>query len=240
LVSSLLVLSKFLYLASATLTIGHLLLLLFFVRNKEGAIKEEFLYLRKRISLFAWVWALSTIIFILATLASILDLPFSSAFDLTMLRSFLTQISLGKSLALQTIGALVVALWSSRVKKVSYGALILALSIVSISIPIFQSHSASGGSHLIAIGTLLIHVIAITLWIGGLSAIVINRWINLQSVITRYSQLALWAALSVVASGAINAWIRLHLSDAWRSTYGLLVIEKVIRSEERRVLFRSI
>jgi len=228
LVSSILVLSKFLYLASATLTIGYLLLLLFFVRNTAGEIKEEYLYLRKRISQYALVWSISTILFILATLASILDLPLSSAFDLTMLRSFLTQISLGKSLALQTIGALVVALWSSRVKKVSYGALLLALSIFSISIPVFQSHSASGGSHLIAIGTLLIHVIAITLWVGGLSAIVINRRINLQSVITRYSQLALWAALSVVASGAINAWIRLHLSDAWRSTYGLLVIEKII------------
>ena len=227
-VSSILVLSKFLYLASATLTIGYLLLLLFFVRNTAGEIKEEYLYLRKRISQYALVWSISTILFILATLASILDLPLSSAFDLTMLRSFLTQISLGKSLALQTIGALVVALWSSRVKKVSYGALLLALSIFSISIPVFQSHSASGGSHLIAIGTLLIHVIAITLWVGGLSAIVINRRINLQSVITRYSQLALWAALSVVASGAINAWIRLHLSDAWRSTYGLLVIEKII------------
>ena len=227
-VSSILVLSKFLYLASATLTIGYLLLLLFFVRNTAGEIKEEYLYLRKRISQYALVWSISTILFILATLASILDLPLSSAFDLTMLRSFLTQISLGKSLALQTIGALVVALWSSRVKKVSYGALLLALSIFSISIPVFQSHSASRGSHLIAIGTLLIHVIAITLWVGGLSAIVINRRINLQSVITRYSQLALWAALSVVASGAINAWIRLHLSDAWRSTYGLLVIEKII------------
>ena len=227
-VSSLLVLSKFLYLASATLTIGHLLLLLFFLRNEAGALKEEYLYLRNRISRFAFIWSISTIVFVLATLASILDLPISSAFDLTMLRSFLTQISLGKSLALQTTGALVVAIWSSRVRKVSYGVLILALSLFSISIPIFQSHSASGGSHLIAIGTLLIHVIAITLWIGGLSSLVINRKINLPSVISRYSQLALWAALSVIVSGAINAWIRLHLSVAWRSTYGILVIEKII------------
>ena len=227
-VSSLLVLSKFLYLASATLTIGHLLLLIFFVRNTAGSIRDEYLFLRNRIARFAWVWLFSTIVFILATLASILDLPITSAFDLTMLRSFLTQISLGKSLALQTIGALTVALSISQVRKVSHGALILVLSIFSISIPVFQSHSAAGGSHLIAIGTLLIHVIGITLWVGGLSALVINRKINLTLVISRYSQMALWAALSVVISGAINAWIRLQISDAWRSTYGLLVIEKIV------------
>ena len=125
--------SKFTYLVSATLCIGYLLVLIFFVHNHQGEIKKENLVLRKNASLAAWFWFASSSIFIIATLASVLDVSINQALDLTMLRSFVTQISLGKFLAIQSIGALLVATWVARVKRISYTSLVLILALISIS-----------------------------------------------------------------------------------------------------------
>lgn len=223
-----LAISKFTYLLSATLCIGYLLLLIFFASNYKGEIRTENLTLRKNASLAAWIWFVSSTIFIISTLASVLDVPINQALDLTMLRSFITQISLGKFLAIQSLGALLVATWVTRVKRITYASLVLILALISISAPIFQSHSSSGGSHLMAIGTLLVHVLGLVLWVGGLLAIVLSRNINKAVALKRFSQLAFWAAISVVISGVVNAWLRMNFSGAWHGSYALLLTEKII------------
>ena len=220
--------SKFIYLLSQTLTIGFLLTLTFFAINIDGKIREEHLVIRRRIFVTAWIWFATTVIFLIATLASILEIDFTNALDPTMLKSFILQVSLGKFLAIQATGALIVALCSVRLKRVTFTTLVLILALMAISAPIFQSHSASSGSHLIAIGTLMIHVIAISLWIGGLGAIILCKEIDRQSALNRFSQLAFWAAITVVISGAINGWLRMNFTAAWSGTYAILLIEKIV------------
>lgn len=227
-VDFLLTISKFTYLLSATLTIGFLLTLVFFVTNNQGAIKSEHLNLRKKASIAAWIWFGSSSVFILATLASVLDVPFSQALDFTMIRSFVTQISLGKFLALQSLGALLVANWAVKLKRITYSSLVLIIALLAVSAPIFQSHSSSGGSHLMAIGTLLVHVIALMMWVGGLCAIAINKEIDKELALTRFSQLAMWAAISVIFSGAVNAWLRMNFKGAWHGSYAILISEKIV------------
>lgn len=223
----LLAFSKFAYLLGATLSIGFLLALIFFAINQHNQIRNEYLPIRKKIEIVAWVWVISSAIFIVATLASVLDVSFTTALDTTMLRSFITQISLGKFLALQTLGALIVALSARHLTKVTYASIVLGIALTAISAPVFQSHSSSGGSHLMAIGTLLIHVIAITLWVGGLSAIVICKEIDKTLALRRFTHLALWAAISVVISGVVNAWLRMNFSGAWHGSYALIMISKI-------------
>ena len=225
---TLLVISKFLYLASATATIGYLVALVFFAKNVKGKIRSELLAVRKRIAFLTLLWFTSTLIYIVASLASILDISFGKALQFTMLRSFVTQINLGQYLAVQAIGALTISFFVSRVQRVTYGALLLILALAAIAAPIFQSHSAASGSHLLAIGTLLIHVIAISLWVGGLFAILATKELERNIALERFSQLAFWAAITVVISGVANAWLRMDSVSAWKSSYGLLIIEKVI------------
>ena len=166
-----LTLSKFTYLLSATLTIGFLLAIIFFAKNFHGHIRENHKTLRSKAGIAAWIWAAATVIYIVATLASVLDVSLLEALDFTTLRSFITQISLGKFLAIQLLGAVIVAIWVKRCQRITQATLVLLLALVALSAPIFQSHSASGGSHLMAIGTLLVHVVAITMWVGGLIVI---------------------------------------------------------------------
>lgn len=227
-VDFLLTISKFTYLLSATLTVGFLLTLVFFVTNNHGAIKAEHLSIRKKVSIAAWIWLGSSMVFILATLASVLDVSFSKALDLTMIRSFVTQISLGKFLALQSFGALLVATFGAHIKRITHSCMVLIIALLAVSAPIFQSHSSSGGSHLMAIGTLLVHVIAIVMWVGGLSAISLLRNIDKKNALPRFSQLAMWAAIVVIISGSINAWLRMNFKDAWRGSYAILISEKIV------------
>ena len=227
-VDLLLVISKFVYLLSATLTIGFLIAIVFLANNQNGLIRNEHKNLRNKVTVAAWVWVVSSALFILATLASVLDVGIGAALDFTMLRSFTTQISLGKFLAIQTIGALSVALLISRINRITYATLILIIALMSLSAPVFQSHSASGGSHLVAIGTLIVHVLAISMWVGGLLAILLSQELNKNLALQRFSQLALWAALAVVSSGLINAWIRMNFSGAWQGAYAILILEKIL------------
>ena len=227
-VEIILTLSKFIYLLSATLTIGFLLAIVFFAKNLHGKIREEHKTLIAKAGLAAGVWSAATAVFIVATLASILEVSLIDALDFTSLRSFVTQISLGKFLAIQMVGAAVVAAWIRSSERITQVALVLLLSLISVSSPIFQSHSASGGSHLMAIGTLLVHVVAITMWVGGLIVIVISPELDKKLALTRFSRLAFWAAFTVVVSGAVNAWIRLNFSGSWKSSYAVLLSIKVI------------
>ena len=223
-----LIISKFLYLLSATLTIGFLLAISFFTKNQNGLIRIENLNLRKKAAITSWIWASSSALFIVATLASVLDVGIGSVLDLTMLRSFVTQISLGKFLALQTLGAIIVAIVIKRTRRISYATLLLLIALISLAAPIFQSHSASGGSHLVAIGTLIAHVLALSMWVGGLLAILLSNELDRQISLQRFSKLASWAAITVVTSGAINAWIRMNFSGAWKGSYAILIAEKIV------------
>lgn len=222
-----LTLSKFIYLLSATLTIGYLLSTVFFAKNLHGRIREEHEPLQNKAAKAAWTWSATTAIFIVASLASVLDVSLNAALDITTLRSFTTQISLGKFLTFQMLGAALVAIWIKFCKKITQATLVLILSLVAVSAPIFQSHSASGGSHLMAIGTLLVHVVAITMWVGGLIVIVISPELDKKLALERFSRLAFWAALSVIISGVINAWLRMNFSGSWQGSYALMLSTKI-------------
>ena len=104
----------------------------------------------------------------------------------------------------------------------------MIISIVGLVAPVFQSHAASGGSHSLVIGSLVIHVVGLSMWVGGILAIAMLSDTDRPIAVPRFSQLALWAAISVVFSGAVNAWARLNFTSAWNSAYAYIVIAKVV------------
>ena len=220
--------SKSIYLFSATLTVGFLLALTFLSPNSKGLIRSETQVIQSRIRLLSLIWLVSTLVFTVATLAEILEVSFFAALDSTSLRSFLTQISLGRFLAFQAIAALIIAIFSAVTKRVTHLVLLLITALAGIASPVFESHSASGGSHLLATGTLIVHVLALSLWMGGLAAILLNRELNKELALQRFSVMTFWVAISVVSSGAINGWLRMNFAAAWSGAYANLLIVKII------------
>jgi putative copper resistance protein D len=225
---NLLEISKFLSLASGITTIGLLLAIAFFLNDVEGKLGETAKALRNTTSIAALIWAITTGALIVATLANILGTDLSGALDPTSMRSFISQITLGKYMFAQLCLALLVAAIAIRIRGVAGANALLLLSLAAIIAPVFESHSASSGSHALAIGSLVVHVVAISLWVGGLVAITFLRAQDRAIALPRFSALALWAAIAVSASGTANAWSRLNFQSAWSSDYARMVLLKIV------------
>jgi putative copper resistance protein D len=226
-ISALVTASKFFSTLSSFATIGALLALAFLVLDKDGKLSTSGKKIRSIVSISASLWFLSSFLNILFTLANILGGPISSVLDLTVLQSFVFQISLGKYLFFQTAIALLITLTSRVVTSTGYTAILLLIALFAVAAPVFQSHSASSGSHALAIGSLFIHVIALSFWVGGVIAIALLNEDDRKISLPRFSHIALWAAIAVVISGVLNASARLNFAAAWSSSYAYVVIIKV-------------
>jgi putative copper resistance protein D len=214
--------------ALSVLVVGFLISLSFLLPERDGYLRESSVSTKKFLILGSGLWVITSIGNLLATLANIFESNISEVLKLTIIRSFITQVTLGKLLAYQIVIALLVFVLSSRVKR-NGGALWLMLLALSGQLaPVFQSHSSSLGSHSLAIGSLVIHVTALTFWIGSVIALRLMVTEDQALAFPRVSTIALWSSFAVVLSGVVNAWTRLRISDSWFTTYGALIALKVV------------
>jgi putative copper resistance protein D len=219
---------KFLNLIGGFSVVGSLLAMAFLTINKDGFLTTSGEKARRLLKVSSAVWVVGAFGTIIFTLAQILGTSISDALDVTVIRSFITQISLGKYLAFQALMAVVVLLFSFATKKIESLIILLAITVAGLVAPVFESHAASSGSHSLVIGSLVIHVIALSLWVGGVIALAFLSSQDRAVAVPRFSQIALWSAIAVVISGTVNAWSRLNFAGAFDSTYGLIVLGKVI------------
>jgi cytochrome c oxidase assembly factor CtaG/putative copper export protein len=228
LVSTFATVNKSLLIFSAFAFVGILLAYAFLLLEREGALQGSAEKLRKYGSVSVSIWAISSFFQIILTLANILGTSIGPAFESTTLRSFVTQIDLGRFLFAQTLIALGIAFWFRFIRTSLQSIVTLAIALLALSLPVFQSHSASSGSHALAVGSLVVHVIALALWVGGVFAIAVMSDTDRLIALPRFSQLALWAAIAVVISGVANAWARLDFSEAWATSYARIIILKAL------------
>lgn len=228
LITSLTTVGKFISLVASFSTIGFLLAMGFLLLDDAGKLSTSAKALRNSAAITALVWALGQGLNILTTLANILGTSLSGALDPTSLRSFISQIDLGKYMFVQLALALLICSAVSRIRTVASANALLLLSLVGVIAPIFASHSASSGSHALAVGSLIVHVVALTFWVGGLIAITVLSATDRAIALPRFSALSLWAVIAVVISGSANAWARLNFQSAWNSNYARIVILKVL------------
>jgi putative copper resistance protein D len=228
LIASLTTVSKYISLSAGFVTIGLLIAMGFLLLDQGGKLTSAALRLRNFAVISSTLWVIGQGLNILTTLANILGTDLSGALDLTSIRSFISQISLGKYMFIQLCLALLVSTIVARAKSVATSNTLLLISLAAMVAPVFESHAASSGSHSLAIGSLVVHVVALSFWVGGLIAITLLSATDRAVALPRFSALALWSAIAVVASGSANAWARLNFQDAWGSNYARLVILKVV------------
>ena len=215
--------SKGLMQLTGVLSIGLLLTLSFLDSDIKGGITN--IKLVKKTKAFLLAWLLSTFAFILIQISYLLQQPLASSFDLTVIRSYLTQTAIGKSYIVQIIG--IILLLSVALRRVITTYLGLLIALIAIVAPVFQSHGSSSGRHGLAIGALVIHVIALSFWVGGLFGLTQLSKEQKLIALPRFSELALWSAITVVITGAATAWTRLDSIEAWQSKYGAITLLKI-------------
>ena len=144
---------------------------------------------------------------------------------------FATQIELGSLLAANVLIALVVSLSTmafTGTRMVAVNAAIAAAGLY----PLAESgHASSDVGHTIAVNSMLLHLVGISVWVGGLVALYSVFYANSERagvLVSRYSTLALFAFILVAISGVTSGYIRLYEPSDLLSTYGLMLIGKSV------------
>ncbi|XVQ07696.1 cytochrome c oxidase assembly protein [Spirillospora sp. CA-255316] len=216
--------------ACGAVTVGWLLLVAVFLpAGAPAAVVRRFL---RAASLWASAWALCVLAVVMFSVSDLFGVPVTTGVSGNMLRTFLLELSQGRALlvvAVAAVAAAVIAQVATRPGGAGYALLVALGGLVP---PVFTGHAAGAAYHAAAVYSLVAHVLAAALWVGGLVVLVaVARdplraagW-ELGAVVARYSRLAAVCFAVVALSGLVNAWIRLGGWDVG-SRYGTLVVAK--------------
>ncbi|QWZ08702.1 cytochrome c oxidase assembly protein [Nocardioides panacis] len=137
-----------------------------------------------------------------------------------------------RGLLLVAVAGAAVAVLGARARRP--GAVRWALAGTGLAlVPLLVAgHVATASSHYVAAQSLVVHVLAASLWAGGLLVVVVHlrRETDLLPVVmSRFSRVALWCFVAVALSGLAGSWVRLGLSwETWHSPYGVLAAVKAL------------
>lgn len=111
------------------------------------------------------------------------------------------------------------------------------LALVALLPPLFTGHAAGEGNHTLSIVSLMVHVVAVSAWVGGLAAVLFFGRTPADVIpVTRFSAVALGCFLATGTSGLVNAWVRLAggdgvVTELFGTSYGWLVLGKIAALE---------
>ena len=180
-------------------------------------------------SAIAAAWSLSAVIAGLATMANILGVPFREVFRQGFISTYLMYLPPSRSYIITGLIALAIAVAGIFLVSLNSIALLAAFAGAGIAAPLLNSHSASLGSHSLALTSSVAHGLAMSAWVGCLWAV--SSFVKAKDlkVVARFSALAATSVGILAVSGIAAAYARLDsLSDLWLSRYGQIVVLKTI------------
>lgn len=183
-------------------------------------------------SVSAVVWTLGALGVMVFTYSDAAGLPLSTDPAYTQgLAAFLTDFSTGRAWLVTSIVSAVLATILFGVRSQTGLALTMVLALLNLLPMALIGHSASGNDHNAAVNSIALHLVGVCLWVGGIiSLAVVSGKLGEQTlpVLKRFSALAGFAFILVVASGVINASLRITDLAQLSSPWGLLVTFKTI------------
>ncbi len=215
---------------AAIATVGLILTGVLLLPSPHGELAGLSLRSVRTAGLAAAAWAVLSLVFSVLTVSDVFAVPLSGAFDPALLGGFALDTSPGRALLAQSVLASIVAVWSRLTLSTREAAVLLGLALAALVPPVLTGHSAASGAHYLAVVSLLVHVVAASLWVGGLLGLAWVAWRGskrLPAGLRRYSALAAWCLAVVAVSGVVNAAVRLGEPTALVTTaYGVLVLGK--------------
>jgi cytochrome c oxidase assembly factor CtaG/putative copper export protein len=218
---------------AAAASIGLLVVGTFLVAPASARAKAELegdrLGIVRAGAVAARCWFVAAAAVALLTAADATGSPLSAPGFLTLASSFWTQTEFGQTLVAVCVGAALVAIGATVARTVVGSAWAAVLALVSLVPLALGGHAAGSLDHGNSVDSLLLHLVGVCLWVGGLATLLgVSRTLGtgLPVVARRYSTLAGWSFVLVALSGLVNAYLRLGGLGNLGSTYGLLVIGK--------------
>ncbi|MEV0645134.1 cytochrome c oxidase assembly protein [Phytomonospora sp. NPDC050363] len=209
----------------AAATVGCFVAAAFFVRDDKGRIGPQAYRWLRTGALFAVAWVAAALLVLPASLADLFARPLDTV-TFPGLWSFVSDTENGLAYAMTAGVALLAAIVGARTFSTTGAAIAALLALAAVLPPVFTGHSASAGSHQIAVDSMVLHVLGAVLWVGGLAALLLARR-DKAEIAARYSRLALFCFAAVALSGVLNAATRIESLDHLVNTaYGREVLLK--------------
>ena len=198
---------------------------------KDGELKRDALVALRAAAIAALVWAAAAATVHLLTLSDLLGLPLAEALTGESFVSYTSSTEQGQAYAM--VFVLAMALVPATRLTLGHGGAIavLCLAVAALAPPTLAGHAGTGDYHNSAQISLLVHVVAMAVWVGGLVAVswyAAGRGRELARVAPTYSTIALGCFVMIAASGVMNGWIRIDTpGDLVTTSYGWLLLGKV-------------
>jgi putative copper resistance protein D len=216
--------------SAAVVTIGSLLLAAFLVPPQASGLLAADGYAALRTAGWtALLWTFGAVLSVPFTAADAFGQPVSTLFNPAELFQAAGLIEQAKAWMITAVIVALIALGSTLVLSWGWTAVLFFLALFALVPVAVTGHSSGGGSHDMATNSLLFHLVAAAVWVGGLIALLAHgrrRGSDLALATTRFSAIALVCWIVMAASGVVNALVRLPLGDLFTTNYGLLVVAK--------------
>ncbi|HEY2062503.1 MAG TPA: cytochrome c oxidase assembly protein [Amycolatopsis sp.] len=218
--------------AASVVCIGALLLAAFLVPpQKSGTLGPEGYAAVRTAGIAAWVWFAAALLSVAFTAADGAGKPFGEVLSPQTLLDLVDAIEQPKAWLWTALIAVLLALGCRLVLTWGWTTVLFFVGVAGLIPVAVTGHSASGGSHDMATNSLLFHLVAAALWVGGLVALLALGWRrgnHLTVAAKRFSRMALVCWIVMAISGVINALVRINLGDLLTTDYGLLVVAKTV------------
>lgn len=182
-------------------------------------------------SRWALAWAATAVLLLVLTLSEVSGVPAARVLSSDATGSLWSLLP-ARALLATSLLALVVAGSARRAVSTDGARVTLALALLALTPTLYTGHSSQGADHETATASLVVHVVAGTVWIGGLLGLAVylrDSHELLARAAARFSALALACFTALTASGLLAAYARLGASpSAWVSSYGVILGLKAI------------
>ncbi|CAA9419459.1 MAG: Copper resistance protein CopD / Cytochrome c oxidase caa3-type assembly factor CtaG_BS (unrelated to Cox11-CtaG family) [uncultured Pseudonocardia sp.] len=216
------------------LTVGALLLPAFLVAPQRSGYLDVAGYRSLRVATWtSGVWLVAAVLMVPLTVADSLGRSPADVLDVGLLADLVARLPVATAWAWTAAIAALVLIGTRSVLTWGWTVVLFAIAFAGPVPVALTGHSSSGGSHDIATDSLLLHVLAASLWIGGLVAVLAlaatrgpDRAAALATAVPRFSALALVCWLVLAVTGTANALTRVPPALVFSSSYGSLLLLK--------------
>ncbi|MFC8504262.1 cytochrome c oxidase assembly protein [Pedococcus sp. NPDC057267] len=214
---------------AASATVGLLLHAAFLVPETTRTRRRE--TATRLAGVAAALWALAAVAGALLTMADSIGTPLTDPGFPQQFTTFAWEF-LPVRVELITAGvALVVCVGAFVATSRATMAWLFALAVGALLPLALAGHASGATDHSTAVNSLAVHLVAATLWVGGLLGLAVLRPVlgrDLAATATRFSAVALWCFVAVALSGIQNAYLRVGDLGNLGTRYGALVLVKTL------------
>jgi len=215
---------------AASATVGLLLFAAFIVPETTRTHRRA--TATRLAGLAAALWALAAVVGVVLGMADFIGIPVSDPAFGQQLTTFVWKfVAFRVQLIAAGVAATiaVVALLTTRRTVVAWLSVLAVGGVLPLAL---AGHAAGATDHSTAVNALAVHLVAVTVWVGGVLALAALRPLlsgpDLAASAGRFSTLAGWCYAAVALSGLQSAVLRVGTWGDLTTRYGALVVVKAL------------